>query len=64
MKPHIEAALWDAIGHKLTVRDLISALLLEGHIKSPKEAWATLNKWHRKGIYEYGVALDLGWKKK
>lgn len=26
-----------------------------------KRAWYLLDKWSRKGWYEYGVTLDLGW---
>lgn len=26
-----------------------------------KRAWFLLEKWCRKGWYEYGVTLDLGW---
>lgn len=26
-----------------------------------KRAWYWLEKWSRKGIYDYGVTVDLGW---
>ena len=44
-----------------TPREVIDAMLDEGMIESPKQAWRTLEKWLRKGIYNYGVSLDLGW---
>lgn len=41
-----------------TPRDLIN----ESEFPIPhKQAWYYLGKWFRKGIYEYGVTLDLGW---
>ena len=43
-------------------RDVIETMLDKGMISSPKQAWATLEKWDRKGLYEYGTCLDLGWK--
>ena len=65
MKPHLEYALWSAIGRQegRTVRDIIELLIIGGDINSPKQAWRTLTKWYRKGIYDYGCCLDLGWKK-
>lgn len=43
-------------------RDIINDILGDGMIQSPKQAWRTLEKWIKKGLYDYGVALDLGWK--
>lgn len=43
-------------------RDWIKAALADGRIANAKQAWATLSKWVSKGVYEYGVSLDLGWK--
>lgn len=37
-------------------RDLIN----EGRINH-KRAWYLLDKWSRRGLYDYGVNLDLGW---
>jgi hypothetical protein len=31
-------------------------------IQSEKQAHATLDKWVRKNLYDYGVCIDLGWK--
>lgn len=42
-------------------RDVINEMLERGWIKSPKQAWGTLNKWIRKGRYDYGCSLDCGW---
>lgn len=39
-------------------RDIIADMLARGVIKSPKQAWRTLEKWRD---YNYGVTLDLGW---
>ena len=67
MKPELEKYLWDRvrslsdIAH-ITPRDVIDGMLSAGLIKSPKQAWRTLEKWSKIGIYEYGVTLDLGWK--
>jgi hypothetical protein len=46
----------------LLPRDIIGSMLDEGMIESPKQAWRTLEKWGKKGWYNYGVSLDLGWK--
>ncbi len=43
-------------------RDVIKEMVQNGWINSPKQAYATLEKWTGKGIYEYGCCLDLGWK--
>ena len=45
-----------------TPRDIIEIMLHEKMINSPKQAWATLKKWSKKGLYDYGISLDLGWK--
>jgi hypothetical protein len=37
-------------------RDIINGLLIHH-----KRAWYLLEKWARRGWYEYGVSLDLGW---
>jgi hypothetical protein len=62
MKPELEADLRRRIveGRPAgrTPRDAINDMLAEGLIKSPKQAWRTLEKWRD---YEYGVSLDLGW---
>ena len=50
---HVEAML---------PRNVIMRMIDEGMIASAKQAWRTLEKWNRKGLYEYGVSLDLGWK--
>lgn len=64
MSPHLESYLWDRIDSQRTPREAINEMLTLGLIESPKQAWATLEKWARKRpfLYEYGVALDLGWK--
>jgi hypothetical protein len=42
---------------RVAIRDMCS----RGDINAPKQAARTLEKWCRKGWYDYGVALDLGW---
>jgi len=42
-------------------RSVINRMILNGMIKSEKEAERTLEKWVKKNIYEYGVSMDLGW---
>ena len=66
MKEHLENFLWEHIGHNsvchLTPRDVINFMVEEKMIRSPKQAWRTLEKWSKIGIYDYSNALDLGWK--
>lgn len=66
MTPDLERYLWERIGeggedHR-PPRPIIDQMVEGGMIQSPKQAWATLEKWERKGLYNYGVSLDLGWK--
>jgi hypothetical protein len=42
---------------KKTPRVVIDSMLEQGMIQSPKQAWRI-----GKGIYDCGIALDLGWK--
>ena len=39
-------------------RDIINE---DGFYIHHKRAWYILEKWTRKGWYDYGVASDLGW---
>lgn len=41
-----------------TPRDVINQ---PGFYMHYKRAWRILEKWCRKGQYEYGVSLDMGW---
>ena len=43
---------------RLTPRQVIVDL---SHIIQHKRAFSLLNKWCKKGWYDYGVVLDLGW---
>lgn len=62
MRADIEADLQDFISNKRgSVRDWITNALSSGLILSEKQVLATLEKWTRKGWYEYGVSLDHGW---
>lgn len=60
-----EKYLWDRIGFPgqgLFPRTVITKMVEKGMINSVKQGWRTLEKWAGKGIYNYGVTLDLGWK--
>jgi hypothetical protein len=35
--------------------------MVSGGLCTEKEALRTLEKWCRKGWYDYGSSLDLGW---
>lgn len=43
---------------RTTPRDLINSDKININYK---RAWYLLEKWCSKGLYEYGVTLDLGW---
>jgi hypothetical protein len=66
MKRENEEYLWNRLRFAdeefVPPRDVIDEMLDKDMIQSPKQAWRTLEKWCKKGIYEYGVCLDLGWK--
>lgn len=51
-----EKCLWDAVQKGKFPRYAIRELKL-----NEKAAHATLLKWAEKGLYDYGVALDMGW---
>ena len=59
-----EIYFWNLIKKELTiyrektVRDVINKKDFSIHYK---RAWYLLEKWSRKGWYDYGVSLDLGW---
>jgi hypothetical protein len=61
MAPELEQHLRERIREGREPREVIASMLEAGSIKSAKQAWATLEKWARRGEYEYGVSLDLGW---
>ena len=63
MKQELETELFLRILNKaenVFVRDIIHAMLNEGKINNPKQAWYTLSKWDKRGIYNYGTSFDLG----
>lgn len=68
MKPEAEDYLWERIPvagqhqGQPSPREVIAEMHQQGMIQSPKQAWRTLEKWSGKGLYDYGVSLDLGWK--
>ena len=69
MTPDLERYLWDRVPLNTQVgklpypRDVIADMVRLGMIKSEKQAWRTLEKWTENDLYEYGVTLDLGWRK-
>lgn len=70
MEKELEDYLWNEIGCSKntqfiplrTPRDVINEMISKGLIKSPKQAWRTLEKWLSKGKYNYGTSLDMGWR--
>ncbi len=61
MKPDAQA-LWDRIRNAgdadgETPRDIGRDLGIH-----PKRVASLCARWAKKGVYEYGVAVDLGWK--
>jgi hypothetical protein len=61
MSPELEEHLARRLVEKRCPRDVIASMVAAGSIKSEKQAWRTLEKWGRRGEYEYGVSGDLGW---
>ena len=61
MKKLDEIALWASIGDEESAynnpRDAGEALGIH-----PKRVASLCLKWTKKGIYDYGVCCDLGWK--
>ena len=69
MEKFLEDYLWNEIWDLNTppnlVRfpcDVIDEMMKNGWIKSPKQAYATLEKWTRKGKFNYGCSILTGWK--
>jgi hypothetical protein len=68
----LEDYLWSQIGDpsnkeawgktNRSPREVIKEMVENDWIKSPKQAYATLDKWARKGKYTWGSRFDLGWK--
>lgn len=61
MRLELEVELRAAIAAGASARDAIAGLVARGAIGSPKQGLRTLEKWERRGEWECGVALDLGW---
>lgn len=66
MEKNCEDFLWRWINRygigKPWSRDVIDVMVKYGMINNHKQAWRTLEKWDRKGLYEWGSKMDLGWK--
>lgn len=71
MRADLEQRLWletrsehrsDAAQPRRTPREVIAEMVADGSLQNPKQALPTLGKWARRGWYDYGVTLDLGWK--
>lgn len=43
-------------GDGVYVRDIIGRIGI-----NHKRCWYLLDKWSKKGLYEWGVTIDLGW---
>ncbi len=61
MSPELEEHLWERLREGKKPREVIDSMLDVGSLQSPKQAWATLSKWGRQGLYDWGVTIDLGW---
>lgn len=61
MTRELETELLRLVGSGVRPRDVADEWCASGKIQRAKQMWATLEKWCRKGWYEYGVTLDLGW---
>lgn len=61
MNSALELSLRARIEGGQSAREAINDMLASNLIKSPKQAWRTLEKWTDQGIWEYGVNMDLGW---
>ncbi len=61
MKAELETELMQRIRGGEFARVAIRDMCSRGDIAAPKQAARTLEKWCRKGWYDYGVALDMGW---
>jgi hypothetical protein len=61
MTRELEESLFAHIVSGNRARDWIVQALADGRINAAKQAHRTLEKWTNKGLYDYGVALDMGW---
>jgi len=57
----LESSLWRHVASGKYAHDWIVAALADGRINAAKQAHRTLEKWERKGLYDCGVSLDMGW---
>ncbi len=66
MEKILEKYLWDNFGtiekQRPFAGDVIDDMVRFGMIKSHKQGYRTLEKWAKKGIYDYGCSLLYGWK--
>lgn len=68
MTRDLELDLWRSIrtwrpgDHAPTPREWGNQALEDGRINNYRQMVRALEKWSRKGLYDYGVSLDLGWK--
>ncbi len=61
MTRELEADFWTHVRTGKQAREWIYGAIDQRMIAHPKQAWRTLEKWTSKGLYDFGVALDLGW---
>lgn len=61
MTLELERELWEWIAEGRMARDKITAMVREKRIENRLQAQRTLEKWGEKGLYDWGVAVDMGW---
>ena len=68
MEKFLEDYLWNEVGfvgeNKPSARYVIDHMVSEGWIKNRKQAVCTLDKWMKKGKWNYGCNIEVGWKVK
>lgn len=61
MTRELEESLFQYVKRGKWAGDWINNALETKVIASRKQAWRTLEKWTNKGLYHYGVSLEMGW---
>ena len=64
MEKILEDYLWNEIDNERGrfAYDVIQDMIKFGMINNPKQARATLDKWMRKGKWNFGSNICFGWK--
>lgn len=61
MKYDAEEYLWNQLLKKRYAREVGIEMVDAGMVASENQVAATLLKWDRKGLYDYGVSCMAGW---